>query len=44
MEEVTADVMKTARGLELEAEPEYVTDSLSNLTSVDLFLMDVQRK
>ena len=48
MEEVTADVMKIARELELEAQPDDVNEPLQShdKTSVDeeLFLMDKQRK
>ena len=44
VEEITEDMMEKAKELEWEVEPEYVTDSLSNLTSEDLFLMDGQRK
>ena len=48
MEDVTADVMKTARGLELEAQPDDVNELLQShdKTSTDdeLLLMDKQRK
>ena len=46
MEEVNADVVKTATELELELAPEDVTELLQshNKPSMELFLMDEQRK
>ena len=48
LKEITTDVVERARELELEVDPEEVTDLLQshdkNLMDEELFLMDEQRK